>query len=68
MDIGAIAIMVLQEIPSLIAAGQSIVALVEQTNTVIRRSQATGSDPMQADWDAINGAIAALKEQIDAAG
>jgi hypothetical protein len=68
MGIGAIAILVMQELPALIAAGQSIAALVEQTNSVIGRAQASGTDPTDADWASINGAIAAIKAQIDAAG
>jgi len=63
----AIASLVLQELPAMIAAGRDILALVTQTNAVLTAAQAEGRDPTAAEWDALNAIIKGDVAIIDAA-
>ena len=63
----AIAMTVMTELPAMIAAGRDIMALVTQTNAVLKAAQAEGRDPTAAEWDALNAIIKGDVAIIDAA-
>ena len=48
----AYALQALQAIPSLIAAGQSVVELVTQTSDALKKMQAENRDPTAEEWAA----------------
>jgi hypothetical protein len=64
MDIATIAIAVLQSLPALIAAGQDVVSLIENTVQVIGKAQAAGTDPTPEEWAALDAKINQLRSQI----
>lgn len=63
---GALAITttVLQLLPSLIQAGIDVVGLINSTNSVISAAQAAGRDPTDAEWNALDAQISALRAQL----
>lgn len=58
------AIQVLQALPTLIAAGQSVVTLVEQTNARLRVMQDERRDPTPEEWAELNATIARLRGEL----
>ena len=60
------ALQVLQAIPTLIAAGQNISGLVSQSTTALNAMIAEKRNPSDAEWDALNAAIKALRDQLHA--
>lgn len=51
----------LEAIPSLIAAGQNVVALVNQTSAAVKKMQAENRDPTAEEWAAQATIISALR-------
>lgn len=64
----ALAFEVLSNLPSLIAAGQAVIGLIENTNAVIAAANARGGDPTAEEWAAVRAESAALKAIIDSEG
>jgi hypothetical protein len=58
------ALQVLQMIPTLIATGQSVVGLINQSSAAIQNMIAEHRDPTPAEWDALNQTITALRTQL----
>lgn len=61
------ALQVLQALPTLIAAGQNIANLVSQSSAALNAMIAEKRNPSDAEWDALNAAIKALRDQLHAA-
>ena len=55
------ALQALEAIPSLIAAGQSVVELVNQTSASVRKMQAETRDPSAEEWAAQAKTISDLR-------
>ncbi len=64
MPIIAYALQVLTAIPQLIAAGQSVMGLVEHSKAALETMQAEDRDPNEAEWDALNAVINDLRKQL----
>ena len=62
----AIATAVLQLLPSLLQAGIDVMGLLTSTNAVISQAQAEGRDPTDAEWQALDAQISALRAQLNA--
>ena len=62
------AMQVLQALPTLIATGQSVVTLVEQTNQRLAAMQAENRNPTPQEWADPNATIAALRTELHAPG
>lgn len=62
------AMQVLQALPTLIAAGQSVVTLVQQTNDRLKVMQDERRDPTPAEWAELNATIATLRSELHAPG
>ena len=62
----SLALTVLQNLPALIQAGQDVIALINTTSAVIAKSQATGKDPSDADWAALDAMLTNLRAQAAA--
>lgn len=62
------AILLIQNLPALIAAGQDITGLVTEANRRISDAQAEKREPTAADWDWLNGEIKALQDRLHAPG
>lgn len=60
------AMQVLEAIPTLIAAGQSVVTLVTQTNERLKAMQAENRNPNPQEWADLNATIAALRSELHA--
>lgn len=59
----SLALTVLQNLPALIAAGQDVIALINSTSAVIVKSQATGTDPTDADWKMLDDMLIDLRKR-----
>ncbi len=59
----AYAMEVLNVLPGLISAGTDVYDLVEQTNADLKAMQATGTEPTDAQWDALHSIIDDLRAQ-----
>jgi hypothetical protein len=66
MPILAIATTVLQLLPALLQAGIDVMGLLQSTNKVITDAQAAGRDPTDAEWNALDAQIGALRAQLNA--
>ena len=53
-------------VPKLIAAGMSVSAHIEQTQTALKGMQGGGRDPLPGEWDALNAQVDALRAQLHA--
>lgn len=60
----ALAMLVMENLPALIRAGQNVIGLIEETNGVLKRAQAENRDPLPAEWDGLNTRIAGLREAL----
>lgn len=60
----ALAIAVLESLPSLILASQEVVALINSTVVSLRQMQSENRDPTAAEWGALNSVIATLNERV----
>lgn len=60
----ALAIAVLESLPSLILASQEVLALIKSTVVSLRQMQSENRDPTDAEWDALNSVIATLTERV----
>ena len=60
----AYALQVLTAIPQLLAAGQSVIGLVEHSQTALKSMQDENRDPTPAEWDALNSLIDGLRKQL----
>jgi hypothetical protein len=60
------AIQILNAIPQLIAAGQSVMTVVNQGTVAIQNMIAEKRDPSPAEWDQLNATINALRAQLHA--
>jgi len=60
----AYALQLLQAIPTLLAAGRDVAAMIEQGSTALKAMQAEGRDPTPEEWDALNATIAALRAEL----
>ncbi len=60
----AFAIQLLSEISPLIAAGKSVVDLATQGAAALKLMQTENRDPTQAEWDALNAQIKALRDEL----
>lgn len=60
----AFAIQLLDVIPSLIAAGRDVAALVSDGKAKIEAMQAENRDPTPAEWDSLNAQIKALRDEL----
>ncbi len=60
------ALQILEAIPSLIAAGKSVTALVTDGTKAVKAMQAEKRAPSQAEWDALNAQIKALRDELHA--
>ena len=58
------ALQVLESLPALIAAGQSVVGLVQQSSEAVRRMVDEKRDPTTEEWDELNAITAALRGQL----
>lgn len=58
------ALQVLQSLPTLLAAGQSVTTLVHQANDALAKMQAEKRDPTPEEWDALNSTISGLRDQL----
>ncbi len=61
------AIQALEAIPSLLAAGQSVITLVNQTTTNLKKMQAENRDPTAEEWAAQAQAIHDLRAILHSA-
>lgn len=61
------AMQALEAIPSLIAAGQSVVGLVNQTSQAVKKMQAENRDPTADEWAAQAKVISDLRAILHAA-
>lgn len=57
---------VLTAVPTLIDAGKDATAILKRANEKVRAMVAAGVDPTPADWDEVNGLIAAELKVINA--
>lgn len=60
----ALAIAVLESLPSLVLASQEVLALMKSTVVSLRRMQSENRDPTDAEWDSLNSVIATLNERV----
>ena len=58
------ALQVLEALPGLIAAGQSVVALVQNTSEALKRMQAESRDPTDQEWVTLNIQIEQLRNKL----
>ncbi len=63
----AYALQALTAIPQLIAAGQSVIGLVQHSTDALKLMQSENRDPTQAEWDALNSLIDSLRTQLHSA-
>ena len=61
-----IAMLVMQELPALIAAGRDVAGIINRTNSVLTAAQLAGRDPNPAEWADLNFLIRASVAEIDA--
>lgn len=61
------ALQVLQAIPSLIATGQSVMALVNQSSTAMQNMLAEKRNPTDPEWAALDATINDLRKQLHSA-
>jgi len=64
MNALAYAIRLLEALPALIAAGESLTTLIVEGSAALKNMQATHRDPTPAEWEALNAAIAALRSDL----
>ncbi len=62
----AYAISLLGEVPGLIAAGKSVVDLVQSGSAALKTMQSENRDPTAAEWDALNAQIKTLRDELHA--
>jgi hypothetical protein len=65
MNALALAIALLQALPTLITATEEVSSLITTTVSQLQAMQAEGRDPTAAEWDALNAQTAALRKQLD---
>lgn len=58
------ALQILQQIPALIAAGQSVLGLVQDGSAALEKMVSENRDPTEAEWDALNAVTKALRDQL----
>lgn len=63
----AIAIQLLDLLPSVITASEAVISAITSTSTALKQMQAENRDPTDAEWSAVNAAIIALQNEIIAA-
>lgn len=61
----ALAIAVLQSLPSLVLASQEVISLINSTVTSLKQMQAEKRDPTNAEWDAVNSIVATLTAKVE---
>lgn len=66
MNALALAIQALQSLVTLIPVGQELATMYQGIVTKLQSLEASGADPSQADWDALDAAVAALEAQLQA--
>ena len=66
MPILTIATTVLSNLPALIKAGMDVMALINSTNAVIAKAQASGTDPTDSDWATLDQMLTDLRAQAQA--
>lgn len=62
------AIVLLQNLPALIAAGVDISGLITDANARIAAAQREKREPSPQDWDWLNGTIKELQDRLHAPG
>ena len=62
----AYAIQLLSMLPSLIGAGQGVMALINQGQTALANMVAEKRDPTPAEWDALDAIRDSLHKQVQA--
>lgn len=62
----AYALSLLAEVPALIAAGKSVVDLVQTGSAALKTMQTENRDPTAAEWYALNSQIKALRDELHA--
>ena len=62
----ALAIQVLEALPSLVTAGEQVLALIENTVSSLKVMQAANRDPTDAEWAALDAQVKALLGQLKA--
>ena len=60
------AILLLQNLPSLIEAGIKVTGIIEKGVADLKQMQAENRDPSPAEWDALTAETELLQAQIDA--
>lgn len=60
----ALAIAILEALPTLIGAGSEALTLIENGVASLKAMQAEGRDPTDAEWQAVNDLIAQLQAKI----
>lgn len=58
------ALQILQAVPSLIAAGKSVTALVTDGAAAVKSMQAENRDPTPAEWATLDAQIKALRDEL----
>lgn len=66
MGAAAYALSLLTELPGLIASGKQVVDLIQTGTTALQAMQTENRDPTTAEWDALNGQIKALRDELHA--
>ncbi len=62
----AYALSLLTEVPTLIAAGKSVVDLVQTGSAALKTMQAENRDPTAQEWSDLNAQIKALRDELHA--
>lgn len=58
------AIQLLEALPPLLAAGKDVSVLISQGAANIKRMQAEGRDPTEAEWGELHDTVAALRAEL----
>lgn len=60
----AFALQALEAIPTLLAAGQSVVGLVQHSSAALKLMQTENREPSSQEWADLNATIASLRDQL----
>lgn len=60
----AYALQALEAIPTLIAAGQSVIGLIQHSTAALKLMQTENRDPTDQEWADLNATIDALRQQL----
>jgi hypothetical protein len=61
----ALAIQVLEVLPTLITAGADALGFIDSTTSALKAMQAEDRDPSDAEWADLNAQIATLRARLD---